>query len=144
MRHKCGYNNLGRESSHRKAMIRNMATSLVKHESITTTLTKAKAIRSVVEKLVTLGKKGEIHHRRLAARTLREKDIVAKLFNDVAPRFKERPGGYLRIVKRGIRFGDGAQMATVQFVDYDAVAAAEKRQSEKAEAASKVMAEQEA
>lgn len=125
MRHKNGYNNLGRESSHRKAMIRNMATSLVKHESITTTLTKAKAIRSVVEKLVTLGKKGEIHHRRLAAQTIREKDVVAKLFNEVAPRFQDRPGGYLRILKRGVRFGDGAHMATVQFVDYDAIAAGE-------------------
>lgn len=127
MRHKNGYNNLGRESSHRRAMIRNMATSLVKHESITTTLTKAKAIRSVVEKLVTLGKKGEIHHRRLAARTLRENDSVAKLFNDIAPRFQDRQGGYLRIIKRGERFGDGALMATVQFVDYDALAAAEAR-----------------
>lgn len=132
MRHKNGYNNLGRESSHRKAMIRNMATSLVKHESITTTLTKAKAIRSVVEKLVTLGKKGEIHHRRLAARTLRENAVVAKLFNDIAPRFKERQGGYLRIYKLGERFGDGALMANIQFVDYDAVAAAEAKKADDA------------
>lgn len=132
MRHKNGYNNLGRESSHRKAMIRNMATSLVEHESITTTLTKAKSIRSVVEKLVTLGKKGEIHHRRLAARTLRNNETVAKLFNQIAPRFQERQGGYLRILKRGVRFGDGAHMATVQFVDYDAVAVKEARDADKA------------
>lgn len=131
MRHKNGYNNLGRESSHRRAMIRNMATSLVKHESITTTLTKAKAIRSVVEKLVTLGKKGEIHHRRLAARTLQENGAVAKLFNEIAPRFQDRQGGYLRILKLGERFGDGAHMAVIQFVDYDALAVAEAKKADK-------------
>lgn len=119
MRHRKGYNHLGRNSSHRKAMLRNMATSLIKHESITTTLPKAKSLRSVVEKLVTLGKKGEIHHRRLAAKTLQEDSAVAKLFNEIAPKHKERPGGYLRILKRGIRFGDGANMATIQFVDYE-------------------------
>lgn len=126
MRHRKGYNTLGRNSSHRDAMLRNMATSLVKHESITTTLTKAKSLRSVVEKLVTLGKKGELHHRRRAARVLRENDVVAKLFSDVGPRFKDRQGGYLRILKRGVRFGDGAHMATIQFVDYEPKAKTEK------------------
>ena len=119
MRHKHGYNKLGRESSHRRAMLRNMATSLVEHERIDTTLAKAKEIRSVVEKLVTLGKKGGLHHRRQAAGYLFDKKTVKKLFDDLAPRMKDRPGGYLRIIKRGVRFGDGAKLATIEFVDYE-------------------------
>lgn len=119
MRHKHGYNKLGRESSHRRAMLRNMATSLVEHERIDTTLAKAKEIRSVVEKLVTLGKKGSLHHRRQAASYLFDKKTVKKLFDDLAPRMKDRPGGYLRIIKRGVRFGDGAKLATIEFVDYE-------------------------
>lgn len=120
MRHKHGYRKLGRESSHRRAMLRNMATSLINHESITTTLPKAKELRSVVEKIVTLGKKGSLHNRRQAASYLYDKEAVSKVFEDLAGRFKERPGGYLRILKRGVRFGDGAKMATIQFVDYEA------------------------
>ncbi len=119
MRHKHGYRKLGRESSHRRAMLRNMATSLINHESITTTLPKAKELRSVVEKIVTLGKKGKLHNRRQAASYLYDKAAVAKVFDSLAGRFKERPGGYLRILKRGVRFGDGAKMATIQFVDFE-------------------------
>lgn len=119
MRHKHGYNKLGRESSHRKAMLRNMATSLVEHGQITTTLPKAKELRSVVEKLVTLGKKGSLHHRRQAAKVLYTKESLKKVFSDIAPRMQDRPGGYTRILKRGIRFGDGAKMATIQFVDFE-------------------------
>lgn len=122
MRHRHGYNKLGRESSHRRAMLRNMATSLVLHESITTTLPKAKELRRVVEKLVTLGKRGDLHARRQAAGYFMDKDATAKVFNALGDRFKERPGGYTRILRRGVRFGDGAKMATIQFVDYEPVA----------------------
>ena len=100
-------------------MLRNMAGSLIENESITTTLPKAKELRGVVERLVTLGKKGSLHHRRQALSYLYSKDAVAKVFGDLAGRFQDRPGGYLRILKRGVRFGDGAKMATIQFVDYD-------------------------
>lgn len=118
MRHKHGYRKLGRNSSHRRAMLRNMATSLITHESIDTTLPKAKELRSVVEKMVTLGKKGGLHNQRQAASYLFDKGAVSKVFKDLAPRFEGRPGGYLRILKRGVRFGDGAKLATIQFVDY--------------------------
>ncbi len=120
MRHKHGYRKLGKDTPHRKAMLRNMATSLVNHESITTTLPKAKELRSVVEKLVTLGKKGELAHRRKAASYLFDKASVSKVFGPLAERFESRAGGYLRILQRGTRFGDGAKMATIQFVDYEA------------------------
>ncbi len=117
MRHKHGYNKLGRDSAHRRAMLRNMATSLINEGRITTTLPKAKELRSVVEKMVTLGKKGSLHNRRQAASYLFDKKSVHVLFEELAPRFSERPGGYTRILRRGIRFGDGAKMATIEFVD---------------------------
>ena len=119
MRHKHGYRKLGRECSHRKAMLRNLTTSLVTHERITTTLPKAKELRSVVEKMITLGKKGQLHHRRNAAKYIYDKAAVSKVFGDLATRFKDRPGGYVRILQRGTRFGDGAKMATIEFVDYE-------------------------
>lgn len=119
MRHKHGYNKLGRKSSHRKAMLRNLCTSLVNHERITTTMPKARELRRYVERVVTLGKKGSLHHRRRASEILFEKDAVKKVFDDLAPRMKDRPGGYTRILKRGVRFGDGAQMATIEFVDFE-------------------------
>lgn len=125
MRHKHGYRKLGRDSAHRKALLRNLATSLITHERITTTLPKAKELRSVVEKMVTLGKKGSLHHRRQASSYLFEKDAVAKVFNNLAGRFKDRQGGYVRILKRGIRPGDGAQMAIIEFVDFELKAKAE-------------------
>ena len=109
----------GRTSAHRKALFRNLVGALIQRERISTTLAKAKEIRSVVEKLVTLGKKGSLHHRRQAASYLFDKKTVKKLFDDLAPRMKDRPGGYLRIIKRGVRFGDGAKLATIEFVDYE-------------------------
>jgi len=117
MRHKKSGRKLGRTSSHRKAMFRNMAASLLLHETIKTTLPKAKELRKVVEPLITLAKKDDISNRRLAFSRLRDKVIVGKLFNDLGPHFKERPGGYLRILKIGQRSGDSAPMAIVQLID---------------------------
>ena len=119
MRHQHGYRKLGRDSAHRKAMLRNMATSLVLHESIDTTLPKAKELRKVVERMITLGKRGDLHARRMAASYLFDDEAVKKVFSDLARRFENRPGGYTRILKRGFRFGDGADIATLQFVDYE-------------------------
>ena len=117
MRHKKSGRRLGRNSSHRKAMFRNMATSLVHHETIKTTLPKAKELRRVFEPLITLAKEDGVANRRLAFDRLRDKAAVGKLFTDLGPRFKERPGGYIRILKMGPRPGDAAPMAIVQLVD---------------------------
>lgn len=119
MRHKHGYRKLGRDSAHRKALLRNLATSLIIHERITTTLPKAKELRGFVEKLVTLGKKGSLHHRRQAAEVLFEKQAVSKVFGELSGRFKDRQGGYVRVLKTGIRPGDGAKMAIIEFVDFE-------------------------
>ncbi len=121
MRHRKSGRKLGRNSSHRKAMFRNMATSLVRHETIKTTLPKAKELRRVVEPLITLAKEDNVAKRRLAFDRLRDKEAVGKLFKDLGPRFKDRPGGYLRILKTGPRPGDAAPMAIVQLVDGPAV-----------------------
>ena len=117
MRHRKSGRRLGRNSSHRKSMFRNMAASLVQHETIKTTLPKAKELRRVVEPLITLAKEDDVANRRLAFDRLRDKAAVGKLFTDLGPRFKERPGGYLRILKMGPRPGDAAPMAIVQLVD---------------------------
>jgi large subunit ribosomal protein L17 len=117
MRHKKAGRRLGRNSSHRKAMFRNMAASLLRHETIKTTLPKAKELRRVVEPLITLAKDDGVSKRRLAFDRLRDKEVVGKLFNDLGPRFKARPGGYLRILKLGPRPGDSAPMAIIQLVD---------------------------
>lgn len=117
MRHKKSGRKLGRNSSHRKAMFRNMAASLLRHETIKTTVPKAKELRKVVEPLITLAKIDGVANRRLAFDRLRDKEVVGKLFNDLGPRFKERPGGYIRILKIGPRAGDAAPMAIVQLVD---------------------------
>lgn len=117
MRHRKSGRKLGRNSSHRKAMFRNMATSLVRHEMIRTTVPKAKELRRVVEPLITLAKVDGVANRRLAFSRLRDKEAVGKLFSDLGPRFKDRPGGYLRILKTGPRPGDAAPMAIVQLVD---------------------------
>lgn len=117
MRHRKSGRKLGRNSSHRKAMFRNMATSLVRHETIKTTLPKAKELRRVFEPLITLAKVDGVANRRLAFDRLRDKEAVGKLFSDLGPRFKDRPGGYLRILKMGPRPGDAAPMALVQLVD---------------------------
>ena len=117
MRHRKSGRKLGRTSSHRKAMFRNMAASLLRHETIKTTLPKAKELRRVVEPLITLAKEDGVANRRLAFDRLRDKEVVGKLFTDLGPRFKARPGGYLRILKTGPRPGDAAPMAIVQLVD---------------------------
>jgi len=117
MRHKKSGRKLGRNSTHRKAMFRNMAASLLRHETIKTTVPKAKELRKVVEPLITLAKIDGVANRRLAFDRLRDKEVVGKLFNDLGPRFKERPGGYIRILKTGPRAGDAAPMAIVQLVD---------------------------
>ncbi|HEX6260451.1 MAG TPA: 50S ribosomal protein L17 [Woeseiaceae bacterium] len=117
MRHKKAGRRLGRNSSHRKAMFRNMAASLLRHETITTTLPKAKELRRVVEPLITLAKEDGVAKRRLAFDRLRDREVVGKLFADLGPRFRSRPGGYLRILKLGPRPGDSAPMAIVQLVE---------------------------
>ena len=117
MRHQKSGRTLGRKSSHRKAMYRNMAASLIRHETIRTTLPKAKELRRVVEPLITMAKQDGVSRRRLAFDRLRDKVSVGKLFNELGPRYKERPGGYLRILKIGYRAGDSAPMALVQLLD---------------------------
>ncbi len=117
MRHRKTGRKLGRNSSHRKAMFRNMSISLLLHETIKTTLPKAKELRRVIEPLITLAKKDEVSNRRLAFDRLRDKAAVGKLFSDIGPRFNDRPGGYLRILKIGPRAGDAAPMAVIQLVD---------------------------
>ena len=117
MRHRKSGRSLGRKSSHRKAMYKNMAASLIEHETIRTTLPKAKELRRVVEPLITLSKEDGVARRRLAFDRLRDKKAVGKLFNELGPRFKDRPGGYLRILKIGFRPGDSAPMALVQLLD---------------------------
>ncbi len=117
MRHLKSGRQLNRKSSHRKAMFRNMAASLIKHETIRTTVPKAKELRRVVEPLITLAKEDGVSRRRLAFDRLRDKETVGKLFSDIGPRFKDRPGGYLRILRTGLRPGDAAPMAVVQLVE---------------------------
>ena len=117
MRHRESGRKLNRNSSHRKAMFRNMAVSLMEHEMIKTTLPKAKELRRVAEPLITMAKNDNVANRRLAFARLRDRDTVTKLFNELGPRYKERPGGYLRILKCGVRVGDKAPMAIVELVD---------------------------
>jgi len=119
MRHGAAHRKLGRTASHRTAMFANMAASLIKHEQITTTLPKAKELRPFVEKLVTLGKKGDLHARRQAISHVRDVTQVGKLFETIGPRYADRQGGYIRIMKAGYRHGDNAPMAVIEFVDRD-------------------------
>jgi large subunit ribosomal protein L17 len=109
-------------SSHRIAMLRNMATSLLKHEQITTTLPKAKELRPYVERIITLGKRGGLHARRQALAQIRDERVVTKLFGPLAERYRARPGGYCRVLKAGIRYGDAAPMAVIELVDRDPAA----------------------
>src|SRR5580658_8287846 len=122
MRHGIAGRKLGVTSSHRLAMFRNLAHALLKHEQITTTLPKAKELRPVAEKLITLGKRGGLHARRQAYARLRDDVIVAKLFGALADRYKSRAGGYTRVLKAGIRYGDAASMAVIELVDRDPTA----------------------
>ncbi len=119
MRHGLSGRKLGVTSSHRAAMMRNMAAALIKHEQITTTLPKAKELRPVADKLITLGKRGGLHAKRQAFDQLRDETIVAKLFDALATRYKTRNGGYTRVLKAGMRFGDAADMAVIELVDRD-------------------------
>jgi large subunit ribosomal protein L17 len=119
MRHGVAGRKLSVTSSHRHAMFRNMAVALIKHEQITTTLPKAKELRPVAEKLITLGKRGGMHARRLAYAQLRDDVIVSKLFGALADRYRTRQGGYCRVLKAGVRYGDAASMAVIEFVDRD-------------------------
>ena len=122
MRHRVGGRKLQRTSSHRAALFRNMAAALIKHEQITTTLPKAKELRPVAEKLITLGKRGGLNARRQAYAQLRDDTIVAKLFGTLAERYRARPGGYTRVLKAGVRYGDAASMAVIELVDRDPAA----------------------
>jgi len=117
MRHRNGLRKLNRTSAHRQAMLRNMCNSLITHEAIKTTLPKAKELRMAVEPLITLAKNATLANRRLAFDRTRDRDVVTKLFNDLGPRYKARPGGYTRILKMGFRVGDNAPMAFVELVD---------------------------
>lgn len=133
MQHNRAGRKLGRTTAHRRALFRNQLSSLFTHERIVTTLPKAKDLRPLAEKMVTLGKRGGLHARRLALKSLPDQDAVKKLFDVLAPRFAQRPGGYTRILKLGRRQGDGAEMAILEFIDFDwSQKQAEKKVAEKA------------
>ena len=119
MRHGKVHRKLNRTAEHRKAMFANMCAALIKHEQIVTTLPKAKELRPIVEKLVTLGKRGDLHARRQAIAQMRDLSMVKKLFDVIGPRYKGRDGGYLRVMKAGFRYGDSAPVAVIEFVDRD-------------------------
>ncbi len=119
MRHGNGGRKLNRTASHRKAMLANMAMALIKHEQIKTTLPKAKELRPYVEKLITLGKRGDLHARRQALSVLRDRGLTEKLFATLGPRYAERQGGYTRVLHAGVRYGDAAPMAVIELVDRD-------------------------
>ena len=127
MKHHRSGKKLGRDSAHRKALYANLAGALIEHGRIRTTVTKAKAVRPIAEQMITLGRRGDLHARRQAMAFLRSQEIVHKLFAEVAPRFKERPGGYSRIIKIGPRLGDSAEMAYLELVDFSPVEQAEEK-----------------
>ncbi len=139
MRHSKGYRRLNRTHEHRKALFANMAGSLIEHEQIKTTLPKAKELRPIVEKLITLAKRGDLHARRLAASRLKEDQYVTKLFDILGPRYTERRGGYTRVLRAGFRYGDMAPMAIIEFVDRDVAA---KGAADKARVAAEESAEE--
>ena len=140
MRHGKSGRRLGRTTSHREAMFRNLVTSFLNHEKITTTDSKAKEIRSVAEKMITLGKRGDLHSLRQAASYIREKSVVTKLFSSIAPRYKDRPGGYTRIVKLGIRQGDAAPISIIELVEEEMKPQKVRKQPAKTVIAPKVVA----
>ena len=133
MRHRLGLRKLNRTSAHRLAMLRNMMCSLIKHEAIKTTLPKAKELRRVVEPMITLAKEPTVANKRLAFNRLRDREIVVKLFNEIGPMFKDRKGGYTRILKMGYRVGDNAPLAYVELVQKTTDAAPAKEEAQKAE-----------
>ena len=134
MRHKKLGRRFGRQSSHRQAMFSNMAASLIKHEQIVTTLAKAKDLRRVMDKYITLAKRGDLNSRRIAASRMGDEAMVKKLFDTLAPRYKDRAGGYTRVMKAGYRYGDSAPVAVIEFVDRDESVKG-KEDKERAEAA---------
>ena len=127
MRHRRAGKKLGRDASHRKALYSNLTGALIEHGRIETTVTKAKAVRPIAEQMITLGRRGDVHARRQATAFLRSQDVVHKLFSEVAPRFRERAGGYSRIVRLGPRLGDSAEMAYLELVDFSAEEQAEEK-----------------
>jgi len=135
MRHARGYRRLNRTHEHRKALFANLAGSIIEHEQIKTTLPKAKELRPIIEKLITLSKRGDLHARRQAASQLKEDKDVAKLFDVLGPRYKDRQGGYVRVLRAGFRYGDMAPMAIIEFVERDPAAkgAADRARLEQAE-----------
>lgn len=137
MRHGRSNRKLGRRTGHRLAMFRNQIASLVENERIITTLPKAKELRPIAERVITQSRRGTVHARRLAGRWLADRDLLKKLFDDIGPRMKDRPGGYLRIVKLGQRTGDAAELAVLEFVDYELPAKAAKPTKEEREKARK-------
>ena len=136
MRHGHGYRKLNRTHEHRKAMFANMVSSLIEHEQIKTTLPKAKEMKRIIDKLITLGKRGDLHARRMAAAQLKQDMHVKKLFDTLGPRYQERSGGYCRVLKAGFRYGDMAPMAIIELVDRDpdAKGAADRARTEAEEA----------
>ncbi|MEN8686978.1 MAG: 50S ribosomal protein L17 [Desulfuromonadales bacterium] len=132
MRHMKSGKRLGRNTSHRKAMMRNMVTSLFEHEKITTTDARAKELRKMAEKLITMARRGDLHSRRLVMQVVRDKNVVARLFDQIAPRYKERPGGYTRIIKLGHRSGDNASLSVIELVEEEFTAKPKKTPAKKA------------
>ena len=132
MRHNKAINHLGRKSGHRKALLANLSCSLIQHKRITTTLAKAKALRSYVEPLITKSKDDSTHSRRIVFSYLKDKTAVAELFRTIAPKIADRPGGYLRILHVGFRQGDGSEMALIEFVDFNEAAVAAPKETKKA------------
>ena len=132
MRHNKAINHLGRKSGHRKALLANLSCSLIQHKRITTTLAKAKALRSYVEPLITKSKDDSTHSRRIVFSYLKDKTAVAELFRTIAPKIADRPGGYLRILHVGFRQGDGSEMALIEFVDFNEAALAAHKETKKA------------
>jgi large subunit ribosomal protein L17 len=117
MRHRTGGRKLNRNASHRKALFRNMVTSLLEHERITTTDAKAKELRGITDRMITLGKRGDLHARRQALSVIRSKEVTAKVFDELADRYRDRPGGYTRVIKVGHRHGDAAPVSIIELVD---------------------------
>lgn len=146
MRHRKQGRKLNRTASHRKAMFANMAASLIEHEQIVTTLPKAKELRSIVDKLITLGKRGDLHARRQAISRIRNVEQVKKLFDTLGPRYQERNGGYTRVLKAGFRYGDNAPLAVIELVDRDVEAkgAGDRARMEEMEAVEEAMENAEA
>ena len=137
MKHRLGFNKLGRKASHRKALCRNMVTALFRYERIKTTQVKAREIRKVAEKMITRAREDSVHNRRIIARKIGDKRILAKLFLNIAPRFSERPGGYTRIMKLGRRYGDASEMVLLELIERKKVEKKKKKKTKEAVPAAK-------